>query len=434
MPLQTKGETERRVLTLVPVSAIVVSSMIGTGIFTTTGLMVKMGATGGDILLAWALGGVIALCGALCYAEIGASLPESGGEYHYLSRLLHPALGFMSGCVSLIVGFAAPIAAAAMAMHIYLARIIGGWPVEVMAAATILLLSLLHAYDVRLGSRVQTALMVLKILLIAAFISGVWLGANNASQLSAVDFKPALGASSQFAVVLVFVSFAYSGWNASAYIGAEIENPSRVLPRSLLAGTLVVAVIYLLINLSYLSAAPLAEISGVESVAHTVAERLWGTTGGRVVSTAIALTLIVPVSAMIMIGPRVAEAMARDRLMPDLFAKLNSRGVPSYAVFFQAALAAIVVVTSSFDSLLIYIGFTLNIFAALTVLSLFRLRSRGESRHRICIGYPVTPLIFLAFAAWMTVWSIKSEPRATLAGVGTLAACYLIYLVRSKLV
>jgi APA family basic amino acid/polyamine antiporter len=406
--------------------------MIGTGIFTTTGLMASMGATGGDILLAWALGGVVALCGALCYAEIGANLPASGGEYHYLSRLLHPALGFMSGCISLIVGFAAPIAAAAMAMHIYLAKIIAGWPVAVMAAATILLLSLLHAYDVRLGSRVQTVLTLLKVLLIAAFIFGIWLRAGDASQLSTVDFKPALGASSQFAVVLVFVSFAYSGWNASAYIGAEIENPSRTLPRSLIAGTITVAVIYLLINLSYLSAAPLSEISGVESVAHTVAERLWGTMGGRIVSTAIALTLIVPVSAMILIGPRVAEAMARDGLIFRVFARLNSRGVPSYAVFLQAALASVVAVTSSFDKLLIYIGFTLNIFAALTVVSLFRLRARGESRHRICIGYPVTPLVFLAFAAWMTVWSIRSEPRATLAGVGTLAACYLIYLIRSR--
>ncbi len=428
------SENKRRVIPFTSAVAIVVSSMIGTGIFTTTGLMVSMGATGGDILIAWAVGGAVALCGALCYAEIGANLPASGGEYHYLSRLLHPALGFMSGCVSLIVGFAAPIAAAAMAMHLYLARIIAGWPVEAMAAATILLLSLLHAYDVRLGSRVQTALMALKILLIAAFILGIWFSAGDASQLSTVDFKPALGASPQFAVVLVFVSFAYSGWNASAYIGAEIEHPSRALPRSLIAGTVVVAVIYLLINLSYLSAAPLADISGVESVAHTVAERLWGAAGGKIVSTAIALTLIVPISAMIMIGPRVAEAMARDRLMPGVFAGLNSRGVPSYAVFLQAALAAIVAVTSSFGSLLIYIGFTLNIFAALTVLSLFRLRSRGESRHRICIGYPVTPLVFLAFAAWMTVWSVRSEPRATLAGLGTLALCYLIYFVRSKIV
>jgi APA family basic amino acid/polyamine antiporter len=430
---QAACEDKRRVIGFAAASAIVVSSMIGTGIFTTTGLMVSMGATGGDILLAWAIGGVVALCGALCYAEIGANLPHSGGEYHYLSRLLHPALGFMSGCVSLIVGFAAPIAAAAMGMHIYLGRIIADWPVRAMAAATILVLSLLHAYDVRLGSRVQTALTALKILLIAAFIGGVWFGAGNVSQLSSVDFEPALGASSQFAVVLVFVSFAYSGWNASAYIGAEIANPSRALPRSLIAGTVAVALIYLLINLSYLSAAPLSAISGVESVAHTVAERLWGETGGRVVSTAIALTLVVPVSAMILIGPRVAEAMARDRLMPGFFARLNSRGVPSYAVFLQAALAAAVAVTSSFDSLLVYIGFTLNIFAALTVLSLFRLRARGESRHRVCVGYPVTPIIFLAFAAWMTIWSINGKPRATLAGAGTLALCYLLYLLRSKL-
>jgi basic amino acid/polyamine antiporter, APA family len=423
-------ESGRRVLTLVPASAIVVSSMIGTGIFTTTGLMVAMGAGGGDILIAWTLGGIVALCGALCYGEIGANLPHSGGEYFYLSRLLHPSLGVISGWVSLVVGFAAPIAASAIAMHLYLGRIVPNWPVRSMAVFTILLLSMLHAFDVRLGGRVQSSLIALQVMLLLAFIVGALLRSDR-SQHSFMQFNPSFWSSSAFAVVLIFVSFAYSGWNAAAYVGGEIQRPERTLPRSLLLGAGTVAALYVLVNVAYLSAVPLAELSEVKEVAHEAAVRLWGTTGGNLVSGLIALTLISPVSAMIMIGPRVLEAMALDGFMPSSFARLNRRRVPSTAVFVQAALAAVFVVTSSFGPLLIYIGFTLTLFAGLTVLSLFRLR-KDPNIKRVCVGYPVTPLIFLAFALWATVWSISSQPVPTLLALATLLIVYAVHRVTSK--
>ena len=424
-------EKDRRILTLVPASAIVVANMIGTGVFTTTGLMVGMGAAGGDIVLAWLLGGIVAFCGALCYGEVGANLPQSGGEYHYLSRLLHPALGFMSGCVSLIVGFAAPVAAAAMAMNLYLGQIVERWPVRVMAAGTILVLALLHAYDLRIGSRFQTAITALKVLLILAFIFGVMLGTGEAAG-DRLDFNTSFLISPAFAIVLVFVSFAYSGWNAAAYMGGELRNPERTLPWSLLLGTGMVTVLYVLLNLSYLVAVPVSELSGVEEVGQVVGTELWGTTGGNIVSLLIALTLVCPISAMLMIGPRVAEAMAKDGLLPDAFLKLNARNVPTLAVFSQALLAALIAVTSSFGPLLIYIGFTLNIFAALTVVSLFRLRKLGRSKHKVCVGYPIPPIVFLVFALWMTVWSIQSQPLATLAGLGTLLLAFLGYVLRSR--
>ena len=424
-------EKGRRVLTLVPASAIVIGNMIGTGVFTTTGLMVGMGAAGGDIVLAWLLGGIVAFCGALCYAEIGANLPQSGGEYHYLSRLLHPSLGFMSGCVSLVVGFAAPIAAAAMAMHLYLSQVLEGWPVRVMAAGTILVLALLHAYDLRIGSRFQTAVTAVKVLLILTFIFGVMLGTGDRAA-SGLDFNPGFWTSPSFAIVLVFVSFAYSGWNAAAYVGGELRNPERTLPWSLLLGTGIVTALYVLLNVSYLIAVPTSELSGVVEVGQLVAERLWGTPVGEIVSLLIALTLVCPISAMLMIGPRVAEAMAKDGLLPDAFRRLNARNVPSLAVGSQALLAMLIAVTSSFGPLLIYIGFTLNIFAALTVVSLFRLRREGRSKHKVCVGYPVTPVVFLSFALWMTVWSIQSQPMATLAGVGTLLLAFLAYVLRSR--
>jgi APA family basic amino acid/polyamine antiporter len=418
-------ESGRRLLTLVPASAIVISSMIGTGIFTTTGLMVAMGAGGGDILLGWLLGGIVALCGALCYGEIGANLPGSGGEYFYLSRLLHPSLGVISGWVSLIVGFAAPIAASAMAMHLYVARIVPSWPVRSMAVLTILLLSILHSLDVRLGGKVQSSLIAIQVILLLVFIVGAMLRSDQGAA-SFMQFNPGFWFSSSFAVVLIFVSFAYSGWNAAAYIGGEIRKPEKTLPQSLLIGTGVVAVLYLLVNVSYLSAIPIAELSGIKEVAHDVGQRHWGTTGGNLLSGLIALTLIGSVSAYVMIGPRVLEAMSSDGFMPRAFSRLNRRNVPSTAVFVQAALAALIAVTSSFGPLLIYIGFTLTIFTALTVFSLFRLRRQPRIK-RVCIGYPVTPLVFLAFALWATVWSIRSQPIPTLAALATLLIVLLAH-------
>ncbi len=424
---ETNSQSARRVLTLIPASSIVVASMVGTGIFTTTGLMIQMGAGGGDVLLAWLLGGVVALCGALCYGEIGANLPRSGGEYFYLSRLLHPSLGVMSGWVSLVVGFAAPIAASAMAMHLYLARIVPNWPVRSMAVLTIILLSVLHSFDVRLGGKVLSSLIAVQVILLLAFIVGALFRSNQVASFT--QFNPSFWSSSAFAVVLIFVSFAYSGWNAAAYVGGEIANAQTTLPRSLLLGAGAVGVLYVLVNVSYLSAVPTAQLSGVKEVAHDVAQRLWGTTGGNLTSALIALTLISPVSAMIMIGPRVLEAMSTDGFMPRSFSRLNRRKVPATAVFVQAALAAMIAVTSSFGPLLIYIGFTLTIFAALTVLSLFRLRRRADIK-RVCVGYPVTPLIFLAFALWATVWSVRAQPIPALAVLATLLVGYIAYAIR----
>jgi APA family basic amino acid/polyamine antiporter len=345
---------------------------------------------------------------------------------------MHPCLGFLSGWVSLIVGFSAPIAAAAMAMHIYLGEVIAGWPVPIMAAGTILLLSLLHAHDMRLGTRVQVILVLVKIALMAGFIAGVWIAGPALQPLAPGEFRTEFWTSPSYAVILIFVAFAYSGWNAASYIGAEIKDAGRALPRALIVGTLVVCLLYLLVNYAYLSTVPVSDLAGVEGVASEVARVLWGQAGATMISFFIAVGLIATVSAMIIIGPRVYEAMASDGLFPSGLSKLNRRGVPSRAVFLQGLVAAVIAVTSTFGTLLVYIGFTLNIFALLTVLSVFRLRQRGMARIRTCIGFPVTPLIFLVFTLWMTVWSIQSQPISALAGLATLGSGYLVYRVAVK--
>jgi len=425
-------DLNRRVVGKYAATAIVISNMIGTGIFTTTGLMAGMGARGGDILLAWLIGGILALLGALCYGELGANMPESGGEYYYISRIIHPSLGFLSGWISLIVGFSAPIAASAMAMQIYMQHVIPGWPAQTMAVLTIVLLSLLHAYDLRLGVRVQVALVVLKVLIVLGFITGVFLTGPGPDLSIISDVSPDFLFGPSFAVVLIFVAFAYFGWNAASYIGAEIKKPEKNLPFALIIGTISVTIIYILVNLAYLSVVPIEKLAGVESIANTTAVTLWGPQGGTAISFLIAIGLISTVSAMIITGPRVYEAMASDSLFPQFFARFNKNGVPSFSVALQAAIAILFVLTSSFGALLIYIGFTLNIFAVLTVFTVFRVRSRNMSSIRICLGYPVTPVIFIIFAVWMTVWSIKSQPISTITGLATIAVGYMVYFVLNR--
>jgi len=406
--------------------------MIGTGVFTTTGLMAQNGAAGGDILVAWLLGGLIALCGALCYGEVGANLPHSGGEYYYLSRLIHPSLGFISGIVSVVVGFAAPIAASAMAMNFYLQTVIPGWPVRSMSVIVIVALALLHAREVHIGSRFQTLITITKVTLILTFIGAVFLASPKADQSDLVNLNGSFLLSAPFAVVLVFVSFAYAGWNAAAYIATELKDPARTLPRSLVLGTVIVTILYFLLNLSYLLVVPAESLSGVDQVGFLVASKLWGPDAGSIVSMLIALTLLCPISSMLMVGPRIAEAMARDGFLPQWLSRLNRRHVPARAIALQAGIAPLIAVTFSFDTLLLYIAFTLNIFSALTVLSLFRLRREGRAKVKICIGYPITPLIFLGFTIWMTVWSIREVKAAALAGVITLASGFVLYLFRAK--
>jgi APA family basic amino acid/polyamine antiporter len=410
--------------------AIVVSTMVGTGIFTTTGFMAEMGAGRFDILLAWLVGGILALCGALCYGELGANMPESGAEYYYISRLLHPSLGFLSGWVSLIVGFSAPIAAVTMAMHIYLAQVITGWPLRSMSVVTIILLSLLHAYKLRMGVRVQMALFIVKVVLLLCFIVAVFISGEGADRSILTDAKPSLWFQPSFAVILIYIAFAYSGWNAAAYMGAELANPGRTLPRALLLGTVSVTILYVLVNYAYFSAVSIEHLEGVESVAHVVGTALWGELGGKVVSILIAGSLIATVSALIIVGPRVYEAMAKDGLFPRGLAQLNRHGVPFRAVGLQAVIAIVFTITATFETLLIYIGFTLNIFAALAVSSIFRLRKRGLASIRVCRGYPFTPVIFLIFTVWVAVWSIQVRPLSTLSGLATLSLGYLIYWVQ----
>lgn len=451
-----------RRLGLLTATAIVVANMIGTGVFTTTGHMV-LGLESTPILAGWFLGGVLALCGAAVYGELGVTMPRVGGEYVYLKEAFHPAVGFLSGWVSLVVGFSAPIAAAAIAFSKYLGVVFPGAPVKGAAIALIAFTTALHMADVILGSRVQNVLAALKTLLILVFIvAGLLVGSGDWSNLDTA-LPGASGAmlTAPFWVSLVYVSFSYSGWNAAAYLAGELDDPGRTLPRALFLGTAIVTVLYLGLNLVFLYAAPAAELAGKEEVGAVAASHLFGERAARWLSTLIFLGLMSSVSAMVMAGPRVYTAMAEDGLFFQFLARRNRRGAPVFSVLLQGLLAMVFVLAVPFDALVRYIGFTLSIFTALTVLGAGVLRARQaaqvsaapptglagrvaavartflvrsspglDTRGYRAVGWPVTPLLFLALSLWMVVFLIRERPVATLLGGGsTVILGSIVYLL-----
>lgn len=429
-------DSQHRRLGLTPAIAIVVANMIGTGVFISAGYMV--GALDAQaMLIAWLVGGILALCGASVYAELGAMMPRVGGEYVYLKEALHPAVGFLSGWVSLIAGFSAPIAAASLAFGNYYAKaglpgLDGKWTAVLLIAA----LTLLHMGYVTLGSAVQTGFTTLKVLLIIGFIiAGFTVGDGSFDHLSmSMEGASSSIVSEAFAVQLFWVAFAYSGWNAAAYIAGEMKDPGKNLPRALLIGTGVVTVLYLLLNLVFLYAAPPGELfapaNDFREVGTSASIALFGESAGTWVSRLIAFALISTVSAMIMAGPRVYAAMAEDGLFFRSLSRRHHQGGPMFSVLLQGAIAIALVHLSSLQKLIEYIGFTLSLFAALTVIAAFVLRrSRPDARRPYrAFGWPVTPLLFLVLSLWMLVQGIRMRPEECgLYGGITLGSGLLLY-------
>ena len=428
---------------------LVVANMIGTGIFTTSGFIMEELGNPQTMLLCWFVGGIFALCGALCYGELGAMFPRAGGEYVFLRESYGKGVAFLSGWISLIVGFSAPIAAAAIAFATYFFRarpaffsseftvpffgvnILTISPITILAASAIIIFSLIHYHSLWLGTSVQNGLTIFKIGLIVVFVvAGLWLGRGSIDHFSGgLDISSVF--QDKFAVSLIFVSFAYSGWNAAAYLGGEIKRPSRNIPLALFTGTFLVMCLYLFLNVVYIYALPAKELGGVLEVGTESAVSLFGDNISKYFSGAIAVGLLSVLSAMIMTGPRVYYAMAKDGVFFKLFGNINKfHRTPAHAIFLQAAIAVAMVFTASFDKLLIYIGFTLALCATLTVLGmiLLRITQPALKRDYKTLGYPVTPFLFILGNLWIIYFSIRSRPIASLFGLGTIGLGILVYL------
>jgi APA family basic amino acid/polyamine antiporter len=438
----------KREIGLFSAIAIVVANMVGTGIFTTSGFILQEVGSPAALLLSWMTGGAFALCGALCYGELGARYPQAGGEYVYLREAFGKLVAFLSGWISLIVGFSAPIAAAAIAFATYLLKTVGaaggpGHTVELfgapvltvslpvtLAIAVVLSISALHGHSLRAGSRVQNLLTLFKIALVMGFVVAGLLSSQGASGHFSGSFSAGTLLDGKFAVALIFVSFAYSGWNAAAYLGGEIKRPSRNIPLAMLTGTLIVTALYLSLNLVFVYALPADEMKGVMEVAAAAGARLFGPGIGRWLNGAIALGLLSVLSAMILAGPRVYYAMSRDGIFFPLFGRVsNARHTPAHAIGLQAAIAIVMILSASYDRLLVYIGFTLSLFAMLTVIGLMRIRRITPCQAPVyrTWGYPLVPLAFILGNLWIIYFSIKSRPAPVVWGMATIAAGLVMY-------
>jgi APA family basic amino acid/polyamine antiporter len=448
MDVEKQNGGLQRQVGLYSAMALVVANMVGTGIFTTSGFIIAELQEPTLLLLCWLAGGLFALCGALCYGELGARFPRAGGEYVFLRESFGAGIGFLSGWVSLVVGFSAPIAAAAIAFAAYfrdavglpgglsVSLSVGGVSIAAVTAETliavgiVLALSALHCRSLKIGSRVQNALTLFKVLLILAFIAAALASGQGSANHFEGAIRPGILFGEPFAVALIFVTFAYSGWNAAAYLGAEIRGPKRAIPVALVTGTLLVTGLYLLLNLVYIYALPAAQMKGVMEVGARAAEALFGSGIARSFSGAIAFGLLSVVSAMILAGPRVYYAMAKDGLFFKTFARVDPQAAtPARAIVLQAGIAVFMILTASYERLLLYIGFTLSLFAMLTVLGLMRLRRQDgpPSTGYKTLGYPVTPLLFVLGNLWIIYFSIRSRPAPAAAGIVTIVTGLIVY-------
>jgi APA family basic amino acid/polyamine antiporter len=407
-------------------TSLVVGSMIGAGIFTTTGLLASDLGDERLILAAWLLGGLLALAGALSYGELGALMPEAGGDYAYLTEIYGPRVGFVAGFVTFVAGFAAPIGGVALALGSYVQALRPETSPPVTATLVVAGLTLVHASGVRAGARVNDLATALKLAVVVTFVVAGLLVPATAE--TAAPASSATGGSGPFAAALVLIAFAYTGWNAAAYIGGEIEDPERLLPRALVVGTAIVTVLYLALNVVYFRAAAPAQLAGVAHVGDVAARRLFGPEVASAFDVGIVLILFSTVSAFTMAGPRVTLAMARRGELPALLARTNARGAPAAAVAAQGVTALPFVWVSGLQHTLEYVGVMLTLAAALAVFGVIVLRRREPDRPRPyrALGYPLTPLAFVALSAWMIVFAARDSPTPVLWSAGTVVAGLLL--------
>ncbi|MCX6560866.1 MAG: amino acid permease [Candidatus Aminicenantes bacterium] len=426
-------------------TALVIANMVGTGVFTSLGFQVAGLSSGLALLMLWGLGGLIALLGALTYSEAGVLFPRCGGEYHYLTRMFHPAVGFLAGWISILVGFAAPVAAAAIALGRYagsalaLPERLSFLPVlgtsSWIAIAVIAALTAVHSLDKVVGARFQNIITTFKVVFIFVLIAlGLAVGkpAGLSFAAGAAAWKDIL--SPAFAVSMYFVTFAYSGWNAAAYVAGEIRDPKKNLPRSLITGTLFVVVIYVLLNFVFLYTVPLAEMVGKVEVGYIFAGHVFGAQGGRIMGGLIAFLLLSSISAMIIAGPRLSKVLGEDYWLFRGLARSTRKDIPAVAIVVQGLISALYVVTATFDQVIVFVGFTLNLFTFLTVLGVMIMRRKRPDLPRPyrTIGYPVVPVLFLLIQAYIMVYGLLYRPKESIAGIAITGLGFLIYVLDHK--
>ncbi len=422
------------------VTAVVIANMVGTGVFTSLGFQLLDIQSGFVILMLWAIGGLIAVCGAMTYAELGAAMPRSGGEYNFLARIYHPAAGFVSGWTSATIGFAGPTALAAITFAAYATSILptesSGLIEKALAVGLVVILTIVHGSSRRNSGGLQVIFTILKVGVIVVFCVAAILLIDNPQPIL---FRPtsgdgALMTSSAFAVSLIYVSYAYTGWNAATYLSSELEDPQRRLPGILLTGTLVVTILYVALNFVFLYSAPVDSMKGEVEVGYIAAQAAFGELGGQFTGLVLASLLISTVSAMTIAGPRVLQVIGEDFKALSFLGKKNEDGIPSRAIYVQSSLAIVFILSSSFESILVFAGFTLALNSFATVMGVFVLRKSQPDLPRPyrTFLFPLPPLLYLALTGWTLWFVLLNRPVEGLFGLGIIGSGLLVYFLSRK--
>jgi APA family basic amino acid/polyamine antiporter len=422
---------------------VVIASMVGTGILISPGFMMVTLKNYPLIFGLWALGGLLALCGALCVAELAAALPQAGGEYVYLREAYGLMPAFLSGWTSFVLGFSAPLAVAGHVAAKYLLTPFGLGETEgqllakMVAAAIIVLITLPNLVGHRQSAWTQNLTTLLKLglfvmLVILAFLFGDGRLAHLSEGRPIGQIK--LG---DIATQLFYVMFAYSGWNAASYMAGEVKDPGKTLPRSLLLGTALVTVLYLALNLVFAYAVPLSDV-GFENamqVPTLAVENLFGPRASSVFSILLGLAFLSTISAFVITGPRIYYAMARDKLFPSVAGRVSKAGIPVYAMIAQSICAIIILFVADFENLYRYAAVGVSIFSLLFIAAVYVLRWSRPTMERPfrVIGYPVVPGLFMAVILFMTVFAFKQWPKPSIFSLASILVGIPIYYVWSAI-
>ena len=417
-------------------TSIVIANMIGTGVFTSLGFQLLDIQSAPVILFLWLLGGLAALCGALCYSELSVALPKSGGEYNFISSIYHPGLGFVSGWLSATIGFAAPTALVAITSGTYLQAIYPWIPVKPFAIGLVVVISLFHLFSRRSSGNFQVFFTGAKVLLICFFIVGALFVSEQFQDIRWIPNESDLSlvGNGSFAIALIYVSYAYTGWNAATYLAGEIKYVQTDMPKILVRGTLVVTLLYILLHLVFLLVAPMSEMQGKLEVGYVAASYAFGAEAGRWFSLMLSVLLISTASAMIVSGPRTLQRIGQDFALLSFLSKENAVGIPQSAILFQLALTSILIVSSSFEAILMFSGFALGLNTLMTVLGVWYLRRRYPLIERPfqVPWYPWPMIIFVGLMLWTLIYVVIERPVEGLLALALVIVGWCFYLISQR--
>ena len=417
-------------------ASIIIANMIGVGVFSALGFQLLEIQSGFVLLLLWAVGGLLALCGALCYAELGAALPRSGGEYHFLTKIYNPLSGFVAGWVSTTIGFAAPLAMAAFLFASYMVKIFPSMNEKIIAVSLIVFLTTIHITNHKNSGRFHQLFTLLKLVLVIGFslLAFVLIEAPQSISFIPTNNDFSLVFSGTFAVTLIYVNYAYMGWNAVTYVSSEIENPQKNLPKILFFGTAIVAILYILLNFIFLYVAPIEEMSGQKEIGYIAAKYVFGETGAIITSASLGVILISTASAMIMAGPRAFQVIGEDYSFFAFLSTTNKNKIPVNAILLQSMIAILFVITSSFKFILVFAGFTLGLFNFAVVLGVIVLRIKQPNLKRPykTIFYPITPIIYLLLMGSTIIYVSLDKPKAALMSLAVILLGAILYFVLGR--